>query len=79
MGLHNEIKALSPGRRISRYNSLFIELLLTVDIPVWKIYKENLAMNLNMDALIEDRQKTKIDNRIQEALQTAKELDFLLD
>jgi len=77
--LHDEIKALYPGRRISRYNSLFIEFLLTSDIPVMKIGRDTLARNLNMDALIEDRQKTKIDKRIQEALQTAKELDFLLD
>jgi hypothetical protein len=77
--LHDEIKALYPGRRISRYNSLFIELLLTVDIAVWKIGKETLARKLNMDTLIETRQKSRIDKRIQEVLKTAKELDFLLD
>lgn len=78
-GLHEEIKALYPGRRISRYNSLFIELLLYVDIAVWRIGKETLARKLNMDTLIENRQKSRIDKRIQEALETAKELDFLLD
>jgi hypothetical protein len=78
--LHDEIKALYPGKRISRYNSLFIELLLTVDIyPTWKIGKETLARKLNMDTLIENRQKSRVDNRIQEALETARELDFLLD
>jgi len=78
-GLHDEIKALYPGRRISRYNSLFIELLLTVDIPVMKIGKETLARKLNMDSWIESRQKSRIDERIQEVLNTAQELDFLLD
>ena len=76
--LHEEIKALYPGKRISRYNSLFIELLLTVDIAVWKIGKETLARKLNMDALIDGRQKSRVDKRIQEALETALELDFLL-
>lgn len=77
--LHDEIKALYPGRRISRYNSLFIELLLTVNIADWKIGKETLARKLNMDTLIDNRQKSRVDKRIQEALETAKELDFLLD
>jgi hypothetical protein len=77
--LHDEIKALYPGRRISRFNSLFIELLLTVDIAVWKIGKETLAWKLNMDSWIESRQKSRIDKSIQEVLKTAKELDFLLD
>jgi hypothetical protein len=78
-GLHDEIKALYPGKRISRYNSLFIEYLLTVDISVMKIGKETLARVLNMDALIADRQKARIDKRIQEVLKTAKELGYLLD
>lgn len=78
-GLHEEIKALYPGRRISRYNSLFIELLLYVDIAVWKIGKETLAEKLNMDSLIENRQKSRIDKRIQEALETAFQTGFLLD
>lgn len=78
-GLHNEIKALYSGRRISRYNSLFIEFLLLSDIFVMKIGRDTLARNLNMDKLIEDRQKGRIDKIIQEVLKTAKELDFLLD
>lgn len=50
-----------------------------VDIAVWKIGKETLAKQLNMDSWIESRQKARIDESIQEALETAKELDFLLD
>lgn len=78
-GLHDEIKALYPGKRISTVNSQFITLLLLVDIADWKIGKETLAYKLNMDTWIETRQKSRIDKRIQEALKTAKELDFLLD
>ena len=77
--LHDEIKALYPGKRPSKYNSLFIELLLTLDLSVWKIGKEMLARKLNMDSLIKARQKSRMDKRIQEALKTAKELNFLLD
>jgi hypothetical protein len=77
--LHEEIKALFPGKRIKKYNWLLIKLLLTVDIPVWNIGKETLARQLNMDSWIESRQKSRIDESIQEALETAKELDFLLD
>ena len=76
VGLHNEIKALSPGRRISRSNSLFIELLLFVDLPVWRINKEELARQLNQDSLIESRQKSRLNKIIQEALETAKALGF---
>lgn len=79
VGLHNEIKALSPGRRISRSNSLFIELLLFVDLPVWRINKEELARQLNQDSLIESRQKSRLNKIIQEALEKAKTLGFLLD
>lgn len=77
--LHEEIKALFPGKRIKKYNWLLIKLLLMVDIAVWKIGKETLAKQLNMDSWIESRQKARIDESIQEALETAKELDFLLD
>jgi hypothetical protein len=79
VGLHNEIKTLHPGKRISKYISLFIQWLLTLDTAIMKIGKETLARNLNMDALIDGRQKSRIDKRINEALEDALALNYLLD
>lgn len=77
--LHKEIQTLLPGKRISRSVSLFIEWLLTLDKPAYKISKPNLARKLRLDNLIKQRKQTLIDERIQEALQIAKDLEYLLD
>jgi len=77
--LHTEIQALLPGRRISRTISLFIEWLLTLDKQSMKISKSNLATKLRLDSLIKQRKTSLIDKRIQEAIQVAKELEYLLD
>ncbi|MGC9310059.1 MAG: hypothetical protein ACP5D2_05195, partial [Candidatus Nanoarchaeia archaeon] len=42
------------------------------------IGKETLARKLNMDSWIESRQKSRIDKKIQEALETAFKLNYLL-
>jgi hypothetical protein len=77
--LHDEIQALRPGKRSSRYISLFAEWLLTLDIKTMKISKDNLARKLRMDSLIEQRKSSLIDKRIEEALEMAKEMEYLLD
>ena len=77
--LHTEIQSLLPGRRISRTISLFIEWLLTLDKQSMRISKSTLATKLRLDSLIRQRKTSLMDKRIQEALQVAKELEYLLD
>jgi len=77
--LHKEIKELSGKRRISRSISLFVEWLLTLDIKEIKVSRENLAIKLRMEADIKQRQKARIDRKIDEALKIAKEAGYLLD
>jgi hypothetical protein len=77
--LHDEIQALLPGKRISRPISLFLEWLLTVDKRIIKISKDNLANKLRMDGYIRQRKIKVIEDKIQEALEVAKDLDYLLD
>ena len=77
--LFSEIQALYPGRRISRTNPLFIEWLLTLDKPRWQISIKSLAHKLRLDSLIDQRKSTRLDEKIQEALQVAKETGYLLE
>jgi hypothetical protein len=77
--LHDEIRQLLGSRRISRTVSLFIEWLLTKNLPKFSIGKENLAYSLRLDYLIEQRKQSLLDKRLQEAIDTALELRYLLD
>jgi len=77
--LHDEIQALLPGKRISRSTSLFLEWLLTLDKKKMKISKDNLASKLRMEGYIRQRKIKVIEGRIQEALEVAKGLEYLLD
>ena len=43
------------------------------------IAKDKLAKVLRLDYLIEQRKRTLVDKRLQEAIQTALELEYLLD
>lgn len=76
--LHQEIKALLGSRPISRAVSLFIEWLLTTNLPVISISRDNLAAKLRLDYLIQQRKQSRIQERLQEAIQTAQELGYLL-
>jgi len=75
--LHDEIQEVLGSRRISRAVSLFIEWLLTLSLPQIRIGKENLAIKLRLDYLIEQRKKSLLDKRLQEAIDTALELEYL--
>lgn len=79
VGLYSEVRALLPGQRISKATTLFIEWLLTLDMPVIKISRRALAEKLRLDSLVEQRKQALLDKRIQEALEVAKELGYLLD
>ena len=77
-GLHTEIQALYDGKRYPRAISLFIEWLLTLNKKDFKIGRDKLAVILRMDSLIRNRRRAEIDNRIREALDVAKNLEYLL-
>jgi len=77
--LHEEIRQLLGSRRTSRAVSLFIEWLLTKNFQEVKVSKKVLAERLRLDYLIKQRHQDKLEIRLQEALQTAKELRYLLD
>jgi hypothetical protein len=77
--LHAEIRQLHGSKRTSRAVSLFIEWLLTKNFQEVKVNKKVLAERLRLDYLIKQRHQDKLEIRIQEALQTAKKLRYLLD
>lgn len=78
VSLHTEIQALYDGKRYPRAISLFIEWLLTLNKKELKIGRDKLAVILRMDSLIRNRRRAEIDSRITEALEVAKELEYLL-
>jgi hypothetical protein len=77
--LHSEIQALYPGKHYSKSISDFISWLLTLDKPVFHISRDNLAIKINLGKYLEEKRQTLIDQRLQEALQTALKLNYLLD
>lgn len=77
--LHDEIQALYSGKRVSRTISLFIEWLLTKNKKSYPVSKDTLAVILRLDYLVEQRKPTLLNKKIQEALEVALKLRFLLD
>lgn len=78
ISLHQEIRAHLGSRPIARAVSLFIEWLLTLDLPEIAISRDKLAMKLRLDSLIQERKRSRIQERLLEAIQTAQELGYLL-
>ena len=76
--LYQEIRTLLGSRPVSRAVSLFIEWLLTIDLPKIGISKDKLAKVLRLDSLIQQRKQSRIQDRLLEAIQTAQELGYLL-
>lgn len=78
VGLHQEIQRLSPGKRISRTVSLFIEWLLTLNWPTMQIAEENLLEKLNLDrSYYKHRNKSRIRKQLQDAFDAALALGYL--
>jgi len=77
--LHQDIKALLGSRSVSRAVSLFIEWLLTLNLPKVSISRDNLATKLRLDYLIQQRKRSSIKSRLLEAIQTAQGLGYLLE
>jgi len=76
--LHREIQDHLGQRRYSRSVSLFIEWLMTKNTATVKIRKNLLAERLRLANLIEQRHWLRLDQRLQEAIQTASQLGWLL-
>ncbi len=77
--LHQEIKQLLGPKRSSRKISLFIEWLLTKNTATVKISKDKLIQRLRLSSYIKQRHPEIAEARLQEAIQTAKSLGYLLD
>lgn len=76
---YSEIRQLFGGKRISRAVYSFTEWLLTLNINPIRISKDRLAEKLRLDRLIKDGHRDRLEVRLQEAFQVAKELGYLLD
>jgi len=77
-GLHQEIKELMP--RGPRAVSLFVEWLLTLNRSPFNISKEKLIEKLRLDDLYHrQRQKARVNKQLQEAIEMATKLEYLLD
>ena len=76
--LPDEIKGVLGARRISRAVYLFMDWLLLQWKQPTKIRKEILIENLGLGYLIKQRQRKMIEKRLQEAIDTALEMELLL-
>ena len=76
--LFQEIEDHLGSRRISQAVPLFLQWLMTKNTPTVRIAKKLLAERLRLQALLEQRKPSLLDKRLQEAIQTAQTLDYLL-
>jgi hypothetical protein len=76
--LYQELKALHPGKRIPASTIAFINLLGTIDLPEFRRKRNDLAYQLNLHKYIENRRQADIDRLIQEAIDDALALGYLL-
>lgn len=77
--LHTEIQLLLGDKRASRAISLFIGWLLTKNTATVMIQKDKLIQRLRLSKYLEQRHREIADARLQEAIQVARELEYLLD
>lgn len=78
--LYKEIQLLQPGKRPSTINIDFIDWLLTKNYQTVKINKSTLTDRIRpLKKLKERRRSSELELKLQEALQTAKDLGYLLD
>ncbi len=78
-GLHREIEALYPGKRVPRAISLFVSWLLTKNDRRVKASKDTLIEQLRLEGYIKRRRRKEAEEKLQEAFQRAKELSYLLE
>lgn len=79
INLHDEIREATGGGKHSSTIDLFAYWLLTRNKPEWKLAAMALAEELRLGPQIEERQWSRIRNILQECLDVAKSLGFLLD
>ena len=82
--LYEEIREIAASRtgkkaRESRVYSQFVELLLTLNLPEWKVGKETLIQKLtSLDGYARQRKQSRIDELLLEAFGIAQEAGYLL-
>jgi len=79
VSLYREIQDYLGKRRVARSTFLFADWLQTLDLPTIKIRKELLAERLRLQKILEHRRWKRLDQRLEEAIEVASELGFLLD
>ena len=76
--LFQDIEDHLGARRISPAVPLFLQWLMTKNTPTVRIAKKLLAERLRLHVLMEQRKPSLLDKRLQEAIQTAQTLGYLL-
>lgn len=76
--LHQEIESHLGSKRISPAVPLFAQWLLTKNRTPVRIGKKLLAERIRLFSLLEQRKPSLLDKRLQEAIQTAQALGYLL-
>lgn len=82
--LYREIEECLKGKKGTNKNksqaiSLFIQYLLTLDLPEIQMKPETLAEILRLDYYLRNRKRKELKKRFQECFETALELDYLLE
>lgn len=79
ISLFREIEGHLGGKRYSPAVPLFLKWLMTKNRTPWRISKELLAERLRLYSLIDQRKPSLLDQRLQQAIDTAMALGYLLE
>jgi hypothetical protein len=79
VALYKEIQDHLGPRKVAHSTFLFADWLQTLDLPTIKIRKKLLAERLRLQKILEHRRWKRLDQRLEEAIEVASELGFLLD
>lgn len=77
--LHREIQQLHGGKPYPRAESLFLDYLLTKNKQTVTVSLATLAERLRLDKYVRQRKRARVAAIIQNCLETAKQLRYLLD
>lgn len=75
---YDEIKALHPGTKPTKYTHLFLDYIQTLDFSPLNIYKKTLVEVMDLEVYFKQRKQTIVNNYIKHALEDALATRYIL-
>lgn len=79
VGFYDELREAIGSRRPSPAIPLFLSLLMTINMNPFKIGRDKLAERIRLAYLLDSRHQSRLDDLLQEAIDVALKMGYLLD